>query len=143
MIDLHRLPAATRLELQAYERVLRLGRLTPTVRATIETFHAHEQAHAAALRKLGAAANPPPVHRDLLTATVTTEADCLRLLIAVENVSLGACYDALERLTNHLAVRLTAEMMAADAQHRALLSQLLHPRDLKKVLPDAGVIGVG
>jgi hypothetical protein len=141
MTDLRRLPGAAQLELRAYDRVLGSRLLTPKATAAIKALHAHERAHAAALEKLGAAATARP--ETALTGRLRTQADCLQLLITAEEFALGACYDAIEHLTDARALRVAAAMMAAEAQHRTVLSELLHPGDVTAALPASRVIGIG
>ena len=141
MTDLRRLPGAAQLELRAYERVLGSGLLTPKAAATIKALYAHERAHAAALTKLGAPATAKP--ETALTRQLRTQADCLQLLITAEEFALGACYDAIERLTDARALRVATAIMAAEAQHRTVLSELLHPGDVTAALPASRVIGIG
>src|SRR6202011_2580613 len=128
-------------ELRAYERVLGSRLLTPTATATIKALQVHERAHAAALRKLGAAATAKP--EKALSGRLRTQADCLQLLITAEEFALGACYDAIEYLTDARALKVAAEMMAAEAQQRTVLSELLHPGDVTAALPASRVIGIG
>jgi len=131
------LRAATQLELQTYQRVLQTSLLSPAARTTIARLQGNVEAHARALAPL---VNAP----DRLAHTqLRSEEDCLRLLTAAADISIGACYAALERLTDPGAVRKTIEVMASEAQQRAVLGELLHPGDIKKVLPGSRLIGVG
>jgi hypothetical protein len=141
MTDLRHLPGAAQLELRVYERVLRSRLLTPDATATIKALHAHERAHAGALRTLGAPATAKP--ETALTGRLRTQADCLKLLITAEEFALGACYDAIEHLTDARALRVATAMMGAEAQHRTVLSELLHPGDVMAALPASRVIGIG
>lgn len=144
MIDLRHLPGAAELELRAYEKVLRTRLLSSRARATIEALHTHEQAHARALVKLGARrARRARPHSTILSRSLGSEGDCLLLLIAAEDVALGACYDAIEHVSGARELQLVAEMMAAEAQHRTVLSELRSPRDVRAALPASRVIGIG
>lgn len=141
----------------AYGRILRSGVLSVFSTPVATTLLAHERTHVALLRgwvdKLGGV-QPPPItgvgeadaaltadHVSRRLSEMASESDALRLLIAVERVSVGAYYHGFSTLAEPTLVRRAAEMLASDAQHATVLSGLLHPGDVAKAVPDAFVQG--
>ena len=55
------------------------------------------------------------------------EQDALRLLLAAERVVVGAYFVALTKLEDRRLIVLAAQIMANDAQHEALIGELLYP----------------
>jgi Ferritin-like domain len=146
-----------KLMVLAYRQVLASGTLTAGVRRTAMQLLGQEEEHvaalAAALAKLGAA---PPVgptnvgsadkalaaHKVSVSLTnLRTERDCLQLLIDVEAVAEGAYFIAISKLRDASSLRLSAEIMACEAQHWTALSELLHPGDLASAVPSPFVEG--
>lgn len=141
----------------AYGRILRSGVLSVFSTPVAKTLLAHEHAHVALLRgwvdKLGGV-QPPSItgvgeadaaltadHVSGRLGEMASEPDALRLLIAVERVSVGAYYHGFSTLAEPMLVRSAAEMLASEAQHATVLSGLLHPDDVAKAVPDAFVHG--
>jgi radical SAM superfamily enzyme with C-terminal helix-hairpin-helix motif len=140
-----------------YRRVLASGLLTPGVQRAIEPHLGHEIAHvaelAAQLTALGAPAPTGPV--DLKTAATTMakhhvpasltdlhdEKDCLKLLVDLESAAEGVHYTALEDLRSAGLLRLSAQMMACEAQHWTVLSGLRNPGKYVKAVPWPFVFG--
>jgi hypothetical protein len=140
-----------------YQHVLAGGTLGPTAAALARDVLGHETVHvrtvAAALRRLGGTAPPPPVSvaqadRRLSArnasgrlAAVHTELDALRLLYDVESISIGSYYEALPKLADPALVQVAAEIMGAEAQHASAIGGLLHPGKWDRVVPVASVQG--
>jgi hypothetical protein len=70
-----------------------------------------------------------------------TRADCLRLLVNLESIAEGAYFTALKTLGSADLVRLSAEIMACEAQHWTVLSGLRNPGVYLKSVPWPFVTG--
>jgi hypothetical protein len=70
-----------------------------------------------------------------------SRADCLRLLVNLESVAEGAYFTALKTLGSAELVRLSAEVMACEAQHWTVLSGLRNPGLYVKSVPWPFVTG--
>ena len=68
--------------------------------------------------------------------------DALYLLLAVERVAVGAYFVALAKLENPPLMTLAAEIMANDAQHEALIGELLYDGKAAQAVPYGLVQGV-
>jgi hypothetical protein len=141
----------------AYERVLAAGRLTSASAPSVHAFYAHERNHVSTLKQalvdLGAPIPSPPrdaasaqrglsvhhVHRSL--TQVSTEHDCLKLLIDVESVAEGAYFDAVASLGDAARMRMAAEIMGCEAQHWTVLSGLLNRFNVVRSVPYPFVAG--
>ena len=132
--------------------------LGPGQRQALEPIRAHEEAHihalTARLAVLGGSPPPPPAsahaaNRDLAHRKVkgrlgqlTGAHDALHLLIAVERVVVGAYFVALIKLSDPTLISLVAQIMASDAQHEAVIGQLMYPGNTQKAVPYGLVQGV-
>jgi len=134
----------------AYRQALRSRTLGPRAARVVHSVYEHELAH---LRALGA---PVPAGPAALSAAAKLlaahnvsesltglhdERTCLRLLLAVEAVAEGAYFKAMSKLESVRLLRLGAEIMASEAQHATLLTELLHPGDITRAVPDPFVVG--
>jgi hypothetical protein len=145
------------LVLFAYQHVL-ASTVTPSdARQVVAELVAHEQAHvralSAAVRQLGGTlpagpANVAAADKDLSGRRVAGrlgqlrgERDGLRLLLALARVATGAYFVAISKLDDPALLRLSAEIMASEAQHATALSVLLHPGAPWQAVPYALVQG--
>lgn len=142
----------------AYAHVLRSRLLAVSPARVAAGLLAHERAHVSLLRawlsKLGGTQPPAPeddhgADRRLAACNVSgslaqlrSEHDALRLLIEVEAVAVGAYYRGIATLVDPALVRSAAEMLASEAQHATLLSELLHPGDVSRAVPGPFVTGM-
>jgi hypothetical protein len=141
----------------AYEHVLRTDLLSADSHDAIRAMLGHERAHArllsGVLLRLGA--TPPKdtasvANADKLLAAsrqpsslsaLRNEHDCVLLLIRFEFALEGFYYAAIGKLQDaHLAGTL-AQVMANEAQHAAVLSELIRPGNVNKAVPSAFVQG--
>ena len=127
----------------SYRHVLASGILHPPTAARVSPFVAHEQAHIAALgRRLAALGGTPPpgpadvraANRDLAHRKVggrlgqlRGDLDAVRLLLSLEQVTIGAYFVALLSVTDPALIGLITQIMANEAQHDALLGLSLPP----------------
>jgi Ferritin-like domain len=136
-----------------YRHVLGTSLLTPGARPVVELQAHHEQAHIHALSieltrlsPSGAIPVAPPgvsaADRDLARRNVTGrlgqlqgEKDALRLLLGVERVVVGAYFVALTKLEDPRLIGLAVSIMGAEAQHEALIGDLLYPGDAQESVP--------
>jgi Ferritin-like domain len=116
---------------------------------------AHERAHLSALnRELASLGTQPPAAPAdvaaadaLLTAhnvgsrvsSVRSEEEGLQLLLDIERLLTGNYFDAISRLQSGALAQRSAEIMASEAQHAAVLAQLMTPGDFIKIAPTAFV----
>ncbi len=146
------------LLLFSYQQVLDSSILPPHERRALEPLRAHEEAHVRALtvqlRALGGTAPAPPANtaiadKDLAHRKVRGRLgqlqgarDALGLLLAVERVAVGAYFVALIKLDDPRLITLIAQIMAADAQHEAVIGELMYHGDAQKAVPYGLVQGV-
>jgi Ferritin-like domain len=146
-----------RLMVLAYRRALASGALTPAIQRAITPHLAHELSHAAALAAqltaLGAPAPNGPLDLKNARSTmaeyhvsdsltdVRSEVQYLKLLIDLESVAEGIHYTALKDLRSAPLQRLSAEIMACEAQHWTVLSGLRNPGQYVKAVPWPFVFG--
>jgi hypothetical protein len=146
-----------RLMVLGYRRVFGSGLLTPEIQRAIAPHLGHEIAHvkalAAHLEALGAPAPTGPL--DLKTAAdvmaqyhasdsltdLHSQNDCLKLLVDLESVAEGIHYTSLKDLRNPALQRLSAQIMACEAQHWTVLSGLRNPGQYVKAIPWPFVYG--
>jgi hypothetical protein len=146
-----------RLMVLGYRRVFASGLLAPAIQRAIASHLGHELAHvgavAAHLKALGAPAPAGPL--DLKTAedvmsqyhasdsltSLKTQNDCLKLLVDLESVAEGIHYTALKDLRSPALQRLSAQMMACEAQHWTVVSGLRNPGQYVKAIPWPFVYG--
>ena len=67
--------------------------------------------------------------------------DCLKLLVDLESVAEGVHYTALKDLRSGQLQRLSAQIMACEAQHWTVLSGLRNPGQYVKAVPWPYVYG--
>jgi hypothetical protein len=146
------------LLLFCYQHVLESSILPPGERRALEPLRVHEEAHiqalTRALRALAGEVPAPPAnvtaadidlaHREVRgrLGELQGKRDALRLLLAVERVAVGAYFVALIKLDDPHLITLVSQIMAADAQHEAVIGELLYHGDAEKAVPYAIVQGV-
>ena len=148
---LRRLLSAELLILYCYEHVLDSQILDPHQRQALAPLQAQEEAHVHALRTrlaaLGAPAPPSPAsvtqadhelsHRKVRErlGQLKGQMDALHLLLSVERVVVGAYFVALTKLADPSLVTLSAQIMANDAQHEAIIGELLYAGSAQQAVP--------
>lgn len=156
-----RLQRLIRLELLllfCYRHVLASPLLTPRARRTLAPFIAHEQAHIAALERQlragGGAVPPPPAsvaaanhdlaHRKIggRLGQLRGDQDAVRLLLTLEQVTIGAYFVALMKIQDTNLIELVSQIMANEAQHDAMLGLLLPPNKPADAVPYGLVQGL-
>jgi hypothetical protein len=141
-----------------YQHVIASPLLTPRERRALVPLRTNEEAHVKALRAtLKTLRGSPPrgpvsveqanqalAHREVggRLGQLKNSKDALYLLLAVERVVVGAYFVALAKLENPRLMTLAAEIMANDAQHEAILGQLLNPKRPGAAAPYGLVQGV-
>jgi Ferritin-like domain len=147
----YRLLDAELLVLFTYDHILAGSTLPADARRTLSPLRAQEHAHVHALRgKLASLGSPAPsgpasvegADADLARRDVKGRLgqlqgpqDALRLLLAIERVVIGAYFVALAKLEDRRLIGLVTRMMANDAQHEALVGELMYPTDPHKAVP--------
>ncbi len=148
---LQRLAGLELLMAYCYESILAGTLLGPQERAAATSLLAQERAHIQALeaqlQARGGSAPPAPAsiavanahlaHRNVggRLGQLRGRLDAVRLLFALERVTVGAYFVALTVVDDPQLVVLIAEMMANDAQHEAILSLLLPPYTIQAAVP--------
>jgi hypothetical protein len=148
---LHRLLSVELLLLFCYQHVLGASVLEPRHRQVLTPFLAHEEAHVQALTRMlqshgGSLPSAPPdvasadrrlAHRGVSErlGQLTGSGDALRLLVDVERVVTGAYFVALLKLEDTALIRLSAQIMGAEAQHEALIGEVLYHGDAQQAVP--------
>lgn len=146
--------ALEQLAVAVYELALGAGFASPSQTLVLETVHAQESAHAAAVARLRGLplgrrpAGAPAIQASLTTAGITLKLSAIRtardwftLLETLESVLEGAYYTALADLTQSDAAALAASILASEAQHATLLFRDRHPRDAYAQVPSGLVQG--
>jgi hypothetical protein len=140
-----------------YQQVLDAGVFVPHVQKATENILNQEQMHittlSAELVRIGGTP-PEPFSRvsdanKVLVAhhfpdgmgPLRNQHDCILLLAKIEWMLEGAHYNAISKLQSARILRLCAQVMANEAQHGTLLSELLHPGDVDKAVPASFVHG--
>jgi hypothetical protein len=155
---LQRLIRIELLLLFCYRHVLASPVLTVRARRTLTPFVAHEQAHIAALeRQLTArggsvppgpasvtAANHDLAHRKVggRLGQLRGDLDAVRLLMTLEQVTIGAYFVALMKLPDAGLIELASQIMANEAQHDAMLGLLQPPNKPANAVPYGLVQGL-
>jgi Ferritin-like domain len=155
---LQRLMTVEQLILYVYDHVVGSSILPPSERRAMAQIRDYERAHVAALaarlRARGARQSPPPpsvatANRYLARRHVRGRLgqlqgpdDALYLLRALERVVVGAYFVALRDMRDPSLIVLAASIMAADAQHEAVVSELLNPGEVAIAVPFGLVQGV-
>jgi len=154
---LAQLAALEQLAIFSYSQALRAPALSGAGRAlageVLAYEHAHLRALAARLKPLGISPPTPPSgpraaaralaghHLHVSFARRRSGGGWLGLLFDVEEVLERNYHAALAQLRSAPLLELCAEIYASEAQHSALLGELLHPRKPQLALPDAFVNG--
>lgn len=155
---LHRLMSIEQLLLYVYDQVLGSSILPASARAQLAVVRDHEQVHINTLHaRLTARGGQPPAppasiaqaNRRLAVRNVAGRLgqlqgpeDALRLLLALERVTVGAYFVALIKLTDPSLIALASQIMASDSQHQAIIGTLLNPGDVPAAVPSGLVQGV-
>ena len=121
---LRRLLSAELLILYCYEHVLDSQILDPHQRQALAPLQAQEADHDLSHRKV----------RERL-GQLKGQMDALHLLLSVERVVVGAYFVALTKLADPSLVTLSAQIMANDAQHEAIIGELLYPGIAQQAVP--------
>jgi hypothetical protein len=157
-MHVYRLLSVELLMLFTYDHVIASPLLDRPTRRALLPLRAQEKAHvhvlAARLAALGGVAPSPPAsvaaaNIDLARRQVRgrlgqlrSEEDALHLLLAAERVVVGAYFVALTTLEDRRLIVLAAQIMANDAQHEALVGELLYPGQTGNAVPYGLVQGV-
>lgn len=136
-----------------YEHVLAGTLLTPGARLVAQLQAGHERAHIDALKleltRLSPSGAIPVAPTDVAAANrrlarrnatgrlgqLQGERDALYLLLEVERVVTGAYFVALLKLEDPRLIALAISIMSAEAQHQALIGDLLNPGDAQQSVP--------
>jgi hypothetical protein len=140
-----------------YARAIASGALTGAGLSLAREVLSHERAHTVALRRelraLGGSELPLPgtakaLEGALATHHVTvnlgaarTGRHWLKLLADVEDVLERNYHLAISELRRPALMTLCAEILGSEAQHSALLGEMLSPRNVQKALPNAFING--
>ena len=135
----------------AYGRVLSSHVLTPAVARQVSVQWGHEREHidalARALRAMGASVPAAPAslaaaEKGLAThhvkaglANLSTQHDCLVLLVDVESAAEAAYFSALAKLSDVRLLKMAAEIMGCEAQHWSVLSAISHRDQVYRYVP--------
>lgn len=155
---LRRLLSIEQLLLYVYEQVLGSSGLSAAAQSELAVVRGHEQVHVTTLKtrltsRGGSPPSPPAsiaeANRRLAVRQVAGRLgqlrgpdDALRLLLAVERVTVGAYFVAMIKLTEPSLITLASQIMASDAQHEAIIGGLLKPGDVAAAVPSGIVQGV-
>ena len=146
-----RLIGVERLLVFSYQHILGASILKPHAQRVLTPFLAHEEAHVRALTQFqqrlgGPLPGPPPdvatADRRLARRGVSERlgqlhgsGDAVRLLLDVERVVTGAYFVALIKLQDVALIGLAAQIMASEAQHEALIAELLDHGNVQEAVP--------
>jgi hypothetical protein len=140
-----------------YQQVLDAGVFAPHIQHTTETILNQEQAHitklSAELVRLGG--TPPTPFSKVSDADkvlvahrfpgglgpLRNQHDCIILLARIEWLLEGAHLKAISQLQTPRLLELSTQVVANEAQHGTMLSELLHPGDVDKAVPGPFVRG--
>ncbi len=140
-----------------YQQVLDAGVFPPHIQRATDTILNQEQMHittlSAELVRLGG--TPPTPFSKVSDADkvllahrfpgglgpLKNEHDCIILLARIEWLLEGAHYAAIPKLLTPRLMQLSTQVMANEAQHGTVLSELLHPGDVDKAVPTSFVHG--
>lgn len=157
---LRRLLSVELLLYYCYEHVLGTSMITRGSRFVLGLQAVHEQAHVQALSHELARLSPSgaipagpasvgTADRDLARRNVTGrlgqlqgEKDALHLLLELERVVVGAYFVALTKLEDRRLIGVAVSIMGAEAQHEALIGDLLYPGDAQRSVPYGLIQGV-
>ncbi len=135
----------------AYRRALSSGVLAPAVARQVSVQRRHELEHIDALeRALRAMGSPVPAAPASLAAAekglaahhvkaglgnLSTQHDCLVLLVDVESAAEAAYFSALAKLSDIRLLEMAAEIMGCEAQHWSVLSAISHRDQVYRYVP--------
>jgi len=155
---IQRLLSVELLLVYCYQQVIASSLLRPAQRRALLPLRANEEAHVRALdralKQLGGAQPPAPhtlaeANQDLSHRKIggrlgelKNTKDALYLLLSAERVAVGAYFVALAKLESRSLITLSAEIMANDAQHEALIGELLNNGKTAEAVPYGLVQGV-
>jgi hypothetical protein len=140
-----------------YQQVLDAGVFAPHIQHATETILNQEQAHitklSAELVRLGG--TPPTPFSKVSDADkvliahrfpgglgpLRNQHDCIILLARIEWLLEGAHLKAISKLQAPRLLELSTQVLANEAQHGTVLSELLHPGDVDKAVPGPFVRG--
>jgi len=141
----------------AYERVLASHLMPASDQRLATKMLVQEREHtrrlAAELRLLG---RTPPARITSVTdadevlvahgipnrlSQLRSKRDCITVLVRVETLLEGAYFKAIPKLSDPRLVTLSAQVMACESQHFAVLNELLRPGNLEKAVPSPYVQG--
>jgi hypothetical protein len=156
-----RLERLIRLELLllfAYQHILASDVLTPRAHRTLAPFAAHEEAHIKALRRplLARGGTMPAPPRSIAEANrhlghrkiggrlghLQGDPDAIRLLLTLEQVTIGAYFVALMKLQDPEVIVLASSIMGNEAQHDAMLALLFPKETARQAVPYGLVQGL-
>jgi hypothetical protein len=153
-----RLLSVEMLLLYCYRHVIASPLLRPAQRRALVPLRVNEEGHvnalSAALKTLGGVTPRAPVrveqankalaHRKVggRLGQLKSAKDAFYLLLAVERVAVGAYFVAVGKLETPSLITLSAEIMANDAQHEAMIGELLYPTRPGAAVPYGLVQGV-
>jgi hypothetical protein len=142
-----------------YQQVLAARLLSPRGNRLAERILGQEQEHIAALtRELTRLGGTPPApissvgeantvlsaHQVPLRLGALHDAhDAILLLSRFELMLEGAYIHAIKQFRAAGLLRLGGQIIANEAQHGTMLSELLHPGDVEKAVPSPNVLGTG
>jgi hypothetical protein len=140
-----------------YERAIASGKLLGSARALAVQVLGHERLHAAALRRelrtLHRGELPEPRSTTELQAALAThhvkadlskdrtDSEWLNLLVDAEHVLERNYHMTISELRSGALLTLCSEILGSEAQHSALLGELLSPRNVEDALPSAFING--
>jgi hypothetical protein len=140
-----------------YTRTLASGHLSPRGMRLARPLLVQERIHAVALgRELRALGGVAPAGPTTLAAVdgalsdrhvpgrvkdLHSERGCLQLLLDAESIAQGAYYTAMAKLQSRRLLLMSAQILASEGQHEAVLGELLRPKDLSVAVPYAFVEG--
>lgn len=146
-----------RLSVLAYEHLIPLPALTGHERRVLRELVHQDRAHVKALQDAmsirgmalpGAPAGPAPVDQVLSAkgmaarlATATTLKAAVQLLLDIEALTEGGYYMVIRDISDPGLAQHAAQVLANEAQHSMLLSELVSP-DIKVSVPNWYVTGV-
>lgn len=124
-----------------YEQLLGGGALTSAAGHLATEFLGHERAHLQALRGQLGRHDLPRVPRGLGSLAALSARQGVRLLVEIERAALSVYYTELARISDAELAGTAATIMANEAQHAAVLLELLSPGNVARAVPTAFVDG--
>jgi rubrerythrin len=124
-----------------YEQLLSGGALTSAAARLATEFLSHERAHLHALRGELGGHGVPRVPRGLGSVSALSARQGVRLLVEIERAALSVYYTELARIRDAKLAGTAAAIMANEAQHGAVLLELLSGGNVTRAVPTAFVDG--